>query len=110
MLCLTADIEVCVSTTCDSLRKGNRQAVKYIPSAVATCTNGKKDVNALIFDRGDMRTDGIIARAVDIPTAVAMLINERFQSPDNCVSRLLKLSKEMFRENRRRDDRHCVSP
>ncbi|EAY5052203.1 hypothetical protein ER596_09585 [Salmonella enterica subsp. enterica serovar Havana] len=110
MLCLTAGIEVCVSTTCDSLRKGNRQAVKYILSAVATGTNGKKDVNALIFDRRDMRTDGIIARAVDIPAAVAMQINERFQSPDNCVSRLLKLSKEMFRENRRRDDRHCVSP
>ncbi|TXU90441.1 hypothetical protein D4M90_25220 [Klebsiella oxytoca] len=57
-----------------------------------------------------LRTDGIIARAVDIPVAVAMQINERFQFPDSCVSRLLKLSKDMFRENRRRDDRHCVSP
>ncbi|AZU69821.1 hypothetical protein CLM87_24470 [Enterobacter hormaechei subsp. xiangfangensis] len=110
MLCLTASMAVCVSTTCYSLRKGNRQAVKNILGAVATCTNGKKDVNALVFDRRDMRTDGIIAQAVDIPAAVAMQVNERFQFPDSCVSRLLKLSKEMFRENRRRDDRHCVSP
>ncbi|AGQ75730.1 hypothetical protein K533_08545 [Salmonella enterica subsp. enterica serovar Cubana str. CVM42234] len=110
MLCLTASMAVCVSTTCYSLRKGNRQAVKNILGAVATCTNGKKDVNALVFDRSDVRTDGIIARTVDIPAAVAMQINERFQSPDSCVSRLLKLSKEMFRENRKRDDRHGVSP
>ncbi len=41
--------------------------MKNILGAVATCTNGKKDVNALVFDRRDMRTDGIIARAVDIP-------------------------------------------
>ncbi|BDN95685.1 hypothetical protein KAM621c_07900 [Citrobacter braakii] len=84
--------------------------MKNILGAVATCTNSKKDVNALVFDSSDMRTDGIIARTVDIPAAVAMQINERFQSPDSCVSRLLKLSKEMFRENRRRDDRHGVSP
>ncbi|MBZ7625653.1 hypothetical protein FML17_28075 [Klebsiella michiganensis] len=110
MLCLKAGMAVCVSTTCYSLRKGNRQAVKNIHGAVATSTNGKKDVSALVFDRRDMRTDGIIARAVDIPAAVAMQISERFQFPDSCVSRLLKLSKEMFRENRRRDDRHGVSP
>lgn len=85
MLCLTASMAVCVSTTCYSLRKGNRQAVKNILGAVATCTNGKKDVNALVFDRSDVRTDGIIARTVDIPAAVAMQINERFQSPDSCV-------------------------
>ncbi len=72
--------------------------MKNILGAVATCTNGKKDVNAPVFDRSDVRTDGIIARTVDIPAAVAMQINERFQSPDSCVSRLLKLSKEMFRK------------
>lgn len=91
-------------------RQDNFHKTSQMERLLATCTNGKKDVNALVFDRRDMRTDGIIARAVDIPATVAMQINERFQFPDSCVSRLLKLSKEMFRENRRRDDRHCVSP
>ncbi|EOD59756.1 hypothetical protein H922_14537 [Citrobacter freundii GTC 09629] len=78
ILCLTAGIKVCVSTTCHSLREGNQQAMKSILAAVAACTDGKKDVNTLVFDRSDMRTDGIIVRAVDIPAAVAMQINERF--------------------------------
>ncbi|KMV83085.1 hypothetical protein HMPREF9692_04447 [Klebsiella oxytoca 10-5248] len=62
MLCLTAGMAVCVSTTCYSLRKGNRQAVKNILGAVAACTNGKKDVNALVFDRRDMSTDVSVQR------------------------------------------------
>ncbi|MFY7403500.1 hypothetical protein ACOTXN_24795 [Enterobacter cloacae complex sp. IR53043] len=49
--------------------------MKNIPGAVAAGTDGKKDVNALVFASGDMRTDGIISRAVDIPAAVAMQIN-----------------------------------
>lgn len=78
MLCLTAGMAVCVATTFSSLRKGNRQTVKSILGVVTACTDGKEDFKAFVFDKGDMRPDGIIARAVDIPAAVAMQINERF--------------------------------